>query len=49
MATAMNNLPASRDLRKLLEQAQKDYQANLDNLTDAATDQIETAIQRGII
>ena len=43
----MNSLPASRDLRKLLEQAQKDYQANLDNLTDAATDQIETAIQRG--
>ncbi|PJM72344.1 hypothetical protein CS006_10430 [Bifidobacterium primatium] len=43
----LNNLPDSRDLRKLLEQAQKDYQANLDNLTDAATDDIETAIQRG--
>ena len=47
MATAMNSLPASRDLKQLLEQAQKDYQDNLDNLTDAATDQIETAIQRG--
>ncbi|PLS29934.1 Papain fold toxin 1 [Bifidobacterium margollesii] len=49
MATAMNGLPAGRDLKRLLEQAQKDYQANLDNLTDAATDEIETAIQRGDI
>ncbi|MBW3093103.1 hypothetical protein KIH79_09255 [Bifidobacterium sp. 82T10] len=42
-----NNLPASRDLRKLLERAQKDYQDNLTNLTDAAADDIETALHRG--
>ena len=49
MATAMNSLPAGRDLKRLLEQAQRDYQDNLDNLTDAATDEIETAIARGDI
>ncbi|PWG60850.1 hypothetical protein DF200_01110 [Bifidobacterium catulorum] len=45
----MNDLPAGRDLKRLLEQAQKDYQDNLTNLTDAATDEIETTIQRGDI
>ncbi|KAB5606676.1 hypothetical protein [Bifidobacterium jacchi] len=47
MTTAMNGRPASRDLKRLLEQAQRDYQDNLNNLTDAATDEIETAIARG--
>ncbi|TPF96861.1 hypothetical protein EP30_05455 [Bifidobacterium sp. UTCIF-39] len=45
----MNDLPASPDLKRLLEQAQRDYQDNLDNLTDAATDAIETAVTRGDI
>ncbi|MCH9274992.1 hypothetical protein JS533_001645 [Bifidobacterium amazonense] len=46
---ALNSLTAPPELRKLLEQAQKDYQDNLANLTDAATDDIETAVNRGDI
>ncbi|KAA8831458.1 hypothetical protein EMO89_01615 [Bifidobacterium tissieri] len=46
MATA-NRLPDSPELRKLLERAQRNYQDNLDNLTDAATDAIDTAVTRG--
>lgn len=45
--TEPNRLPASPELKQLLEQAQQDYQTDLENLTDAATDDIETALQRG--
>ncbi|WP_156101945.1 hypothetical protein [Bifidobacterium callitrichos] len=39
--------PASPELQRLLDQAYRDYQTNLDNLTDAATDDIETAVNAG--
>lgn len=44
-----DRLPASPELRRLLEQAQQDYQTDLENLTDAAVDDIETAVARGEI
>lgn len=38
---------ASSELKRLLEQAQADYDADLENLIDAATDEIEIAMSRG--
>lgn len=42
------NLPPERRkaLEQVLDQAWKDYQDNLTNLTDAAADEIETVLER---
>ena len=34
------------ELQRLLDKAHKDYQTNLDNLIDAATDEMETVLSR---
>ncbi|MEE8739037.1 MAG: hypothetical protein SOI66_09060 [Bifidobacterium sp.] len=43
-----NGIPEARqrELQRLLDKAHKNYQDNLDNLRDAATDEMETVLQR---